>query len=226
MKYEFKSAFADRIEGFIRQKNAVGYPYEESARFLMHFDRMCVVAFPEITELTQEIFQAWAVRRSSEGSNAFRNRLAPVRQFSEYLLRIGDKAYVPPFDFIKVTPHQIPYIYTEEEIRSIWELADDFMPTCRFNTRHLVFPSILRLIYCCGLRPCEARKLCMRDVDLTNGKLRILESKGHKDRIVMLSESMLQYCRDYDKKMSLILPQRTFFFPAANDQLYYNPIKQ
>lgn len=220
MKYEYESACADRIESFIKQKNSIGYPYEESARFLMQFDRMCASAFPKATVLTQEIYQAWAVRRNTEGNNAFNNRLAPIRQFAEHLHRIGDSDYTLPANFVKVRPHQIPYIYTEHEICSIWKLADEFKPTCRFNTRHLVFPAILRLIYCCGLRPCEARKLRMCDVDLKHGKLCILESKGHKDRIVMLSDSMLEYCGNYDEKMSLIIPMRKFFFPAASDQLY------
>ena len=74
------------------------------------------------------------------------------------------------------------------------------------------------MIYCCGLRPIEARRLRPEDVDLNTGCVKILESKGHKDRIVMLSGSILELCRRYSKKVGLIYPGRRFFFPSPSSR--------
>ena len=79
--------------------------------------------------------------------------------------------------------------------------------------RQLVLPVIFRVIYCCGLRSCEARLLRVEDVNLGAGKLTIRASKGPKDRIVMLADDVLQLCRTYHERVSCILPDRIYFFP-------------
>jgi len=70
-----------------------------------------------------------------------------------------------------------------------------------------------RLLYCCGLRLSEARLLNVEDVDLENGKLTIRQSKGNKDRNVMMSEEVQNLCRIYHAKVSRIFPDRVAFFP-------------
>jgi hypothetical protein len=68
MKYEFTSNFAGRLQEFIQQKNALGYPYTESTRKLWHFDKMCCVQFPAENHLTRDVCMTWAVRKESEGN--------------------------------------------------------------------------------------------------------------------------------------------------------------
>lgn len=46
------------------------------------------------------------------------------------------------------------------------------------------------------------------------GVVKILESKGHKDRIVVLSESMLALCVTYDQRADTIYPDRKYFFQS------------
>lgn len=54
MNYTFQSHFAVRLEKFIVQKNALGYPYQESSRILRKFDLFCLEHYPQETELTKE----------------------------------------------------------------------------------------------------------------------------------------------------------------------------
>jgi len=49
--------------------------------------------------------------------------------------------------------------------------------------------------------------LKVEDVDLETGKLTIRQSKGNKDRNVMLSEEVLNLCRIYHAKVSRIFPE-------------------
>ena len=220
MAYVFTSNFAGRIQEFIQQKNALGYPYEESTRLLGHFDKMCRDRFPMECRLTQEICQTWAVRKESEGNNAFRNRLMPVREFARYLNRIGETAYVLPPNFARKGQRHIPHIYTEAEIAAIWQVADAIKSKRNFPIRHLVIPTFLRLLYCCGLRTCEARKLRVENVDLIRGRLEIVESKGHKDRFVWLAEDVADLCRSYNEQVECIMPGRELFFPDSQDRIY------
>jgi len=112
----FSSNFATHIQCFVEQKNALGFPYEESIRILFNFDKFCSAKYPRETVLTKELSMAWAVRKDTEQNNSFRNRLMPVREFARYLNRIGEQAYVLPPGFAKKGSRPIPYIYAEEEI--------------------------------------------------------------------------------------------------------------
>ena len=80
----------------------------------------------------------------------------------------------------------------------------------------IILSVIFRMIYCCGLRPVEARRLRREDVNLFDGTVNILESKGHKDRIVVLSEDMLELCRNYGQCVETIYPDRKYFFPSPS----------
>ena len=68
------------------------------------------------------------------------------------------------------------------------------------------------------MRPCEARRLRLCDVDFSKGRIEIIESKGHKDRFVYADGDVLRLLQVYDGKISEHLPERKWFFPMMNDQ--------
>ncbi|WP_313232637.1 tyrosine-type recombinase/integrase [Tissierella praeacuta] len=217
---KYSSNFSTHIEALIRQKHALGYPYEESERILLNFDRFCLNQFSAEHTLTKEIGLSWAIRRETEGINTFRNRMMPVRELARHLNRLGLEAYLIPMDLAPKATRYVPHIYTMDELRVFFDVLDCIPPKKNFPIRHLVIPTFFRLIYCCGLRPIEARKLRVEDVDLLNGRLQILESKGHKDRVVMLADDVLELCRHYHMEVCRIMPGRELFFPDSNGKLY------
>lgn len=180
MVYTFESRFASQIEDFIAQKNALGFGYLESSRLLRDFDRFCLTHFPEENSLTKELCLAWATKKDTEGNNTFRNRMMPVREFARYLNRSGEAAYILPPNISRKDASYAPYIYTEAEILAIWDVFDHLKPRSGFPVRQFVIPAMIKLMYCCGLRPAEARRLRVNDVDLDIGRLNIMESKQHK----------------------------------------------
>lgn len=220
MIYTFESNFAERIEDFIAQKNALGFPYTESSRLLRDFDRFCLTAFPKETQLIKEICCAWATKKETEGNNTFRNRLMPVREFARYLNRRGEPAYVLPLNIGKKVAPYAPYIYSEAEIAAIWEVSEQIEPRKNYPVRHFVIPAVLKLLYCCGLRPSEARRLQIADVDLPKGRLNIIESKRHKSRIVMMADDITEMMSACNDAISALMPERKYFFPTSEGKLY------
>ena len=53
----------------------------------------------------------------------------------------------------------------------------------------------LKLIYCCGLRISECLALTIHDIDAKGGKLWIRKGKGKKDRLIPLSDPMVEDLR-------------------------------
>jgi len=222
MRYDFKSGFAEMLRKFVEQKCTMGFSYDSNKWILNCFDEMCYARYPSANELTKNICNDWAVKKSTESGTSFRNRISPVREFAKFLIRNGEQAYVIPTDLAKKSARHLPYIYSKDEVVAIWEEFDKLSPISYLPTRHLVLPAIIRVLYCCGLRPIEACRLTPDDADLSCGKLFIRESKGHKDRIVMMADDVADYMRGYDNKVSKILPNRKWFFPGAYSDICNN----
>ena len=220
MKHVFNSHFAERLTSFVSQKRSLGWSYIGSEATLANFDRFCSEQYPNSDTLTKEICFAWAVRRETERNNSFRNRVSTIREFAKHLNRLGEQAFVIPAKFVKKDARPTPYIYSEEDIAMIWHEFDNIKPRDCYPLRHIVAPAFVRLLYCCGLRPCEAQRLMVDDFNLLSGKLYIRESKGYRDRIVMMAEDVLEYYVQYNYTVSKLLPGREQFFPSSTDTMF------
>ena len=215
MTYSYSSNFKPFIEGLVQQKNAVGINYESAEYYLSNFDRFCRDQFPDETILSRHFVMQWAERKPTEASTTHRIRLTSIRGLAKYMIGLGiDDAYVIPERLGGKITRRVPHFFTKEELHAFFSASDRLKPDSNAMARHLVLPVIFRVIYCCGLRSCEARLLRVEDINLYAGKLTIRASKGPKYRIVMLADDVLQLCRTYHERVSCILPDRIYFFPT------------
>ncbi|WP_338647907.1 site-specific tyrosine recombinase/integron integrase [Flavobacterium sp. KS-LB2] len=83
----------------------------------------------------------------------------------------------------------LPNILSKEEIKLIL--------TVLTNTKH---KTMLSLIYACGLRRSELLQLTFKDIQADRKLLVIKQSKGKKDRIVPISDKIIEMLRDYYKE--------------------------
>ncbi len=75
-------------------------------------------------------------------------------------------------------------------------------------------------MYCCGLRPAEARRLRVSDVDFNAGRLNIMESKQHRSRIVMMADDVTQMLSDCSATVASVMPGCDPFFPNSEGGFY------
>ena len=217
---KFTGPFAVLCEDFISQKRAVGYCYKGEARTFWHFDQYAAQKGVSGKNLSKELVTDWTEKSPHESDKSWRNRLGVVRVFAGYLGSVGVEAYtVPPLKrhaSVEYTPH----IYTDEELRRLFEAADkmEYAPTSPYI--HIVFPVLIRMLYGCGLRISEAYNLRVRDVDLENGVLTIWKSKNENSRLTPMSESLTVMCRDYTRKMPEPESDDAPFFPKRFGDAY------
>ena len=81
---------------------------------------------------------------------------------------------------------------------------------------------MFRVIYCCGLRSSEACFMKCSDVNLNNGAIKVIGSKGRKDRVVYLSPDLLELCVNYDTRMQDLSLGRKYFFPSQRKEHLVN----
>lgn len=215
MNYVYQSRFKRYIEGLIEQKHALGFPYLRSEDYLRQFDIMCLNEFPNEAALTKEIGQRWGTIRDTEKRVSFQDRMAPIRELAKYMLRLGIDSYiVEPMTIPEAVKRPIPHIFTDTELTAFFAAADNLEYNERGKIRHLIVPVIFRLMYCCGLRPHEARLIKKENIDLTSKTLKIPESKGHKDRMVVMPDDISLLVEKY-----LSVTQEKF---SENDYLFPN----
>lgn len=132
MTYIFESGLAHHIEGLIQQKRADGYAYNSEEKLLKRFDTFCVQNYPELTTVTYEMAAKWSEARPGEG-DAYHNRcMSMVKVLSEYILSLGQEAYIPNF-FCKAYR---PVLYIESNAVSLIEEERPFQPPLLAHSRH------------------------------------------------------------------------------------------
>jgi len=221
MKYLFNCNFKKYIMELINEKQAIGYKYYTEAGMLKRFDIFCIQNYKTVHFLSKDVAEHWAIRTSTESISTLKGRITPVRQLAIYMCKLGIKAYVLPKNNLPRSSQYIPYIFSDEELSKIFYQTDNCHQHNEVPIRHLLMPVLFRMLYSCGLRVSEARKLKLIDVDLKQGVLTIYEAKNGKDRLVPMSVEMTTLCNNYVDKAHLFSLDTDYFFPSFDGQ----PIK-
>src|SRR5262245_38690468 len=98
-------------------------------------------------------------------------------------------------------PRTLPCVLSPDEVRHLF--AAVCLPWFRM---------LLQTTYACGLRLGEVLRLRLTDVDSARGVLHIRCAKGHKDRLVPLSATLLELLRDYWRRYR----PRDWLFPGRH----------
>lgn len=216
--YSFTSCFAPFIESMITEKRNAGFQYEHAEWILHKFDEFCNQEQVETPVITQELAGKWGTLRKTETKVTLAGRISVLRQLSLYMQAYGIKCYVPR-NFTRKS-NRSAYVLSIEEIQSLFLEIDSYQPTINAEVFHrlaLEYRILSRMLFCCGLRVSEARKLRLDTVDLENGVLKIYQSKGSNDRLVYLPDDLRQLCCEYLKIMTVKYKIKSeWFFPASD----------
>ena len=193
----FWSVFAPHISDFINLKRSLGYKYREEERILYTFDRFILDQGHTIPGLTKEISDKWAVGHHNQAELTIYSKVKVVKQLAEYLRDQGIKTYIPHLPKYPGNTF-IPYIYSHEEIKAMFQACDSLRMKCRnVYSCLLIMPCLLRLLYGTGIRISEALSLKNKDVVINGRYLTLKDTKNGKDRLVPMSSSLITVCKDY-----------------------------
>ena len=187
--------FKKLVAQFLVYKRALGYKYQSEEASLNRFIKFSADFGLTECRISKELVEAHNSKRPDETPKTQAIRISDLRQFCIYLNELGHKAYVSPSNKLsKYSSSFVPYIFTHDEIKRIFEAVDKLKPNSHYNSA-IVYPVLIRMLYGCGLRVSEALNLTVKNVDLVNGVLTIEKSKFDKDRMVPMSDSLNSICK-------------------------------
>lgn len=206
-------------EKFILYKRRLGYIYETSSFHLMDY-----VRYAEKDRTGGSLLDKESVKRyldaQADAPGSLYGSVAVLREFGLHLIKQGYKdVYIIPPKTVALTAAEPPYFFTAEEIKHFFNQCDSIKPNPSFKGRELALPAMFRLLYCCGMRCKEVRTLLHEDVHLDAGFLDIKQSKGLKSRRIYISIELIGYLKKYESSISLLFPNRKYFFPGRKS--YY-----
>lgn len=215
MRNQFGSIYAKHIEQFIEMKRKLGFKFVAPAVVLLHFDRLAEKMGSTSKGITRELTEQWSKKRPNESTLYRYTRVQVVSMFSSFLRDLGIESYV-----VKLLPYPdnnfIPYIYSQNQIKAIFKAADCLQLYQR-NMRSAIFsvPVLLRLLYATGVRIGEALDLREDDINTDEKYLRVKDSKNGKERIIPISDSLVNVLKHYQKqkrKLPLAKGRPDYFF--------------
>jgi integrase/recombinase XerD len=220
----FASNLAPIIIEYLENRKMLGYS-DTQEKHLEMFDKYIHTYHAQLETITKEAVHKWISYEVSRGYGGMYDRVSAVRMLALYM---GNGAYILPTKAVPKRPQCVPYILTDNELSRLFYQADNI----GHNTNHsvkLMFPTMLRLQYTCGLRPTEIRLIKTKNINFDSGEILIEKTKGnkgHKERVVVMSDDMLNLCRRYNVIRSVINPQSNYFFvrsdgkPMPQSQLF------
>ena len=216
------SYFSTKIQAALDFKQAMGKDIKTHAIYLKNFDCFCTMHYPDASILSKEIAWDWVYSPSHKKRNSgVNNRIYSIRFLGEYLVAIGDDAYIFPDLMTSNKQTFSQYIFTDDELRRFFTATDNLPTSSQNPFQQKIAPVVFRLIYTCGLRPNEGRELKSENINFDNGEILITNTKHQKERLVVMSDDMLELCRLYNHYLRLEMTGKSeFFFPMQNGDCY------
>jgi integrase len=211
----FQSILSDIIISYIAEKRSLGYKFKKAESMLKRFDVFLQTQQHSEISLPKDLVIEWCKQSPNETISNRTHRISLLRGLAEYMNRIGYFAYTFPRGMVTIDRYTYqPYIFSDDEIRRILTVCDNYSPSILSPYRHKIIPLIIRVLYGCGLRVSEAVKLKKDDVDLTKGTFFIYHTKFNKQRLIPMADSLLKRCRIYYEDVVIVNPDNEYFFPS------------
>lgn len=166
--------------------------------FINHFKKW------ELTHINEEQIRLFLQGLVHQGkSDSYINQMInSIKFYYEVVLEMPNRFYSIERPIKK---ERLPKVISKEEVLAIIQ-----------NTNNIKHKCIVSLIYSAGLRRGELLNLKLIDIDSKRMVINVIQGKGNKDRITILSPSVLQELRIYFK----VWNPSTFLFEGIKGGKY------
>lgn len=182
------------VNAYRATRRAMGFKVEGQDKLLRRFVSYCEAR--DVARVTTDIALEWANTqvKTPVTDALFARRLDAVRVFARYQHALDPDAEVPPEQHRpRRYQSKEPNVFSDKEVRAL--MAATTILTPRFKA--LMWHTLLGLLATTGMRPGEACRLNLDDIDLDNGVIQVLHTKFGKSRLVFIHPTTAAAIGDY-----------------------------
>jgi len=215
---EYQCGLRDTFIQFIQHKESTGRKARLYATVLKTFDSFCVLHHPSVDALSKDAVDGFLQTTQSRQSSSVHTYASVVRELGRFMRHVQgvESAYITQLSGNRKSSY-IPYIFDKRQISLLLTKASAFT-SCNNkmnpNMRNTV-SCLYAMLYCTGIRISEALALTPADVSLEKQAILVTESKGGRQRLLPISESLVVKCQDYLARRCSI--HNNYFFDSGAD---------
>jgi integrase len=174
----------------------MGFLLKSAATRLRNFSRFADRVAPG-KPLTTALALQWATSKPTQRRATHAALLSTVRCFARYCAVFDPRTQIPPTHLLGPVYQRLdPHIYTKPQIGLLLRRARSL--TTIFSPLHpLTYETLIGLLACTGMRPSEALRLQVKDLDAEPGCLRIAPCKSSSERIIPLHPTTVRALQRY-----------------------------
>ncbi len=214
---KYHGIYSTLIEQYITFKRNLGYKFVDAMCIYVLFDRFTVEKGLTNIGITRELADEWGTKRPNESDSTRYKRVFYLAQLSAFLNEAGYPSYIPrlPKNYKSTfTPH----IFSQKELGAIFDVCDRLEANGNMHSCVNLIPALLRVLYATGIRIGEAVSLKNKDVNFEDRYFIIRDSKNGQERMIPLSDSLVDVCKQYKNSLPRIFTPEQYFFVRRNGQ--------
>lgn len=194
----FESIFKEELYNYILSKKVQGNKFDKTKCLrIKKMDTFFKDFNLQKKQLNSNIIEEWL--KLSPTIKVKTQYFSDIYGFCKYLNILGYKSIIIPnyFDYnISYSRDFIPYIFSNDEINSIFKIAKNNILKFSDKLNYKTFYILICLYYTCGLRCSEALNIKYKDYDFKTKELTVL-GKNDVMRLIPLNESVSNIFESY-----------------------------
>jgi len=207
------------MQQYLAVRRALGFKLRQHEGLLRDFAQF--MEDRRQTTITIDLAVAWATAPILDHPYTWKRRLSVIRNFARYFQTIDPATEVPRSDHLAYRYQRpVPFLYTDDEIRSLIGAAADLFPSFRAVT----YQTLIGLLAATGMRLGEALRLNLSDVSGSAQELTIRFTKFGKSRIVpvhpTVADALAVYRRHRNTYAYRRPPTESFFLSLRGTRLH------
>ncbi|ULB36050.1 tyrosine-type recombinase/integrase [Proteiniphilum propionicum] len=196
-QFHYNSVLAPYMNQLIRIKNSAGISALRTKWILKEFDDYASAYRLTDPHISEEFITEWRKTRKADCDRTLYAKYSVWSQLTTLMCRRGCSCFIPCLPK-QPKPNFAPTIFTDEQIKAIFDAADKYrLYDIRMGTALISMPALLRLMYATGMRVSEALSIRNSDVHLDEHYILLRKTKNGSERISPLGDEMTKVLAEY-----------------------------
>ncbi len=206
----FHGVFREVFVGYVEYKRSLGFAFDYTIiAGLLKLNNYLETYDLNAPILTREMAKGYIHQNEGKAPSTIHNCESRIRQVGLYMKNMGyENVYVYPEKHIKNTTDFVPYIFSKQEMQSIFKAIDILASE---NMMYHFYQTELRLLYATAMRVGETLDLKVKDVDFTSNVIKVNNAKNNVTRLIPFNESLRKWLL---KGGNIDGDPDDYFFPA------------